>query len=180
MGQVQQLVTAEQLTAHPGRCELVRGEIIDMTPAGGDHGQIELHLGGLIDAYVRANKLGMAYGAETGFHLERDPDTVRAPDVAFVRANRRSKMRGPGFLPGPPDLAVEVLSPDDRPGEVQAKVQSWLAAGCSLVWVVDPKSRIISVHRRGAKAQVLTVADRLSGEGVLPGFELPVAEVFAD
>ena len=84
-----------------------------------------------------------------------------------------------GFFDGPPDLAVEVLSPDDRPGKVAAKVEDWLTSGCSAVWLVDPAKKTVAVHRREVPTRVLSVSDDLDGEDVLPGFRIPVAEVFA-
>ncbi len=180
MGNVEQLVTAEQLKAHPGRCELVRGEIIDMSPAGDAHGDIAMLIGAALLSFVKAHRLGKVYAAETGFYIERDPDTVRAPDASFVRKSRIPPGGFGGFISGPPDLAVEVLSPDDRPGEVAAKVQTWLDSGCSLVWVVDPKARAVSVHRRGRKPLALTATGNLSGEDVLPGLALPIADIFEE
>ena len=107
--------------------------------------------------------------AEAGFQLAHDPDTVRAPDVAFVRAERFPPGGVKGFFQGPPDIAVEVVSPSDRASEVAAKVQDWLQAGCSMVWVVDPENRTVTVHRSRKDITVLTEADMLTGGDVLPG-----------
>jgi Uma2 family endonuclease len=117
--------------------------------------------------------------AETGFRISRDPDTVRAPDVAFVCAQRVPRRIPRGYFDGAPDLAVEVLSPEDRASEVMAKVQDWLEAGCREVWVVDPKTQTVSVHRSRNETLILHAADRLISDALLPGFSLSVAEIFA-
>ena len=150
-----------------------------MSPAGFEHGRIVSRLGFRVERFVEEHGLGVATGAETGFHIVRDPDTVRAPDIGFVRAERLPAEAISGFFDGPPDLAVEVLSPDDRPREVAAKVRDWLAAGCTVVWVVDPSDQTVTIHRREAAAQLLGPSDRLNGGEVLPGFQLPVDEIFA-
>ena len=175
------ITTAEQLfeAGDIGRCELVRGELIMMSPAGSEHGGIIGELSGILWNFVRACRLGRVFGAETGFIISRDPDTVRAPDIAFVRADRIPGKLPRGFFSGAPDLAVEVLSPSDRASEVLAKTQDWLAAGCAAVWVIDPETQSVTVYRRDRDILVLAAADTLSGDDVLPGFTLPVAEIFA-
>lgn len=173
-------MTAEQLFASPslGRCELVRGELVMMSPAGFEHGVIAGEIYGHLFNFVKQNRLGVVTAAETGFKISQNPDTVRAPDVGFIRTDRVPKVRTRGYFAGPPDLAVEVVSPDDRAGEVLAKVQDWLTAGCRAVWVVDPTSQTISVYRGSRETALLTVDDELTDDDILPGFRLPVAEVF--
>ena len=149
-----------------------------MSPAGYEHGVIVGNIHTYLATFVRQQSLGIVTAAETGFVVGRDPDTVRAPDVGFIRANRVPRVRTQGYFQGPPDLAVEVVSPTDRAGEVLAKVQDWLAAGCRAVWVVDPTSQTVSVYRGSHEASLLTVADELTDDDILPGFHLPVAEVF--
>ena len=175
------ITTAEELLHAPelGRCELVRGDLVMMSPAGFEHGRIVMRVSNPIADYVRDHALGVVTGAETGFHIARNPDTVRAPDVGFVRMERLPETTVSGFFDGPPDLAVEVLSPDDRPRAVAAKVEDWLTAGCLAVWVVDPAKRVVTVHRRGAAPQVFGTSDELDGEDVLPGFRVAVAEIFS-
>jgi len=174
------ITTAEQLlrAGDLGRCELVRGELRTMIPPSFAHGRITIRLTRPIANHVDAHGLGTVVAAETGFLLSRDPDTVRAPDIAFVRA-----ARGPGpdrgYFPGAPDLAVEVLSPDDRPGYVRDKVAEWLEAGTLAVWVVDPTARTVTVHEAPRGPSVLSEADLLRGGDVLPGFALAVRDVFA-
>ncbi len=176
---VPRITTAEQLlrAQDEGRCELVRGELRRLIPPGADHGRIAMRLGHRIADCVLAHGLGTVYAAETGFLLARDPDTVRAPDVAFVRAGRAPTPER-GYYPGAPDLAVEVLSHDDRPGYVREKVGEWLEAGASAVWVVDPRTRAVTVHEPGCGPRTLRLGEVLRGGRLLPGFELPVDEVF--
>ncbi len=181
MSTTESITTAEQLLHTPGlgRCELVRGELIMMSPAGFDHGRVVVAATAPLIAYLKHNPIGVLVGAETGFHIEQDPDTVRAPDVAFVRADRVPAGATKGFFRGAPDLAVEVLSPDDRAGEVLDKVQEWLDAGCRAVWVVDPRTRTVTVYRSRNQIVVLKESDSLTGDDVLPGFSVPIAEIFA-
>jgi len=181
MATIQQITTAQQLleASDLGRCELVRGELIMMSPSGFEHGRIIANVTAPLTSFVRQNDLGVVTGAESGFLIARDPDTVRAPDVGFVRAERVPATPTKGFFQGPPDLAVEVLSPDDRAGQVLAKVHDWLAAGCRAVWLVDPEARTVSVCRSGAEMVVLIISDELTGDDVVPEFRLAVAEIFA-
>jgi len=174
------ITTAEQLlrAQDVGRCELIRGKLHEMIPPGAEHGRITMSLGQRIYRHVEQRGLGTVFAAETGFVLARDPDTVRAPDVAFVRAGRPAPPRR-GYYPEAPDLAVEVLSPDDRPGYVRDKVAEWLEAGAAAVWVVDPERRICAVHEKGRESRVLHASDTLDGGEVLPGFELEVRAIFA-
>jgi Uma2 family endonuclease len=177
---IERAMTAEQLLQTPGlgRCELLHGELVMMSPAGEEHGSITARVTIRLGAFVLERRLGRVFGAETGFVIGRNPDTVRAPDVAFVRAERLSPTPGKGFFQGPPDLAVEVVSPNDRASEVLAKVYDWLDAGCRAVWLVDPETRTVTVYRSRSEIRVLATADPLSGEDVVPGFGIPVAEVF--
>jgi Uma2 family endonuclease len=174
------VTTAKQLLERPdlGRCELVRGELIMMSPAGEEHGWIAMNIGAPLGVFVRQHKLGRVYAGDTGFSIGRDPDTVRAPDVAFVRAERAGDKPAARFFPGAPDLAVEILSPSDRAGEVLAKVHDWLDAGCRAVWLVDPRTRTVTAYRSRSRITVLGIGDQLGGEDVVEGFSMPVAEIF--
>jgi Uma2 family endonuclease len=176
------LVTAEQFMrmSHDGhRYELVAGELRTMSPPDVIHGDLMLRLGGLLHAYVREHKLGLAAGGDAAFLLARDPDTVRGPDVAFIRRERlAANPPAHAVWPGAPDLAVEILSPNDKPREVRDKVRSWLQAGVSLVWVLNPDTRTVTVHSPGREAQTLTGDSYLEGQDVLPGFRCRVAELF--
>lgn len=180
MVSIESPVTADQLLSASGlgRCELVRGELIAMPPAGEEHGDVAMNVGALLQVYVKQRRLGKVYAAETGFKIESDPDTVRAPDVAFVRADRLGPRPSKKFFRGPPDLAVEVLSPDDRMGEMLAKIHQWLDSGCRAVWLVDPETRTVTVYRSQSQIVTLGISDTLTGEDVVPGFAMPVADVF--
>jgi len=175
------ITTAEQLlrASDLGRCELLSGELVRMNPAGGEHGRVVARLTVAIGTHVSTHGLGITYGAETGFVLARQPDTVRAPDVAFVAAGRAPTVHRSGFLEGAPDLAVEVLSPDDRPRYIREKVAEWLRAGASAVWVVDPRGRTVTVHDVQQEPTLLREPDRLLGGEILPGLVMTVRDVLA-
>lgn len=177
------LMTADEFLEMPDDGvlhELVRGEVVTMSLPGGRHGKITLKIGRLIGGYVEEQRLGDTYAAETGFLIEHDPDTVRGADVAFVRAERLSDIINlDKHIPFAPDLAVEVLSPNDRAEPVEEKVQEWLAAGSQAVWVADPATKTVTVHRRGAAAVTLSENQEISADDILPGFRCLVAEFFA-
>lgn len=181
MATTQSITTAEQLlqATDLGRCELLRGELIMMSPPGFEHGRIVVRLGGRLGAYAEKESLGLVAAGDPGFLIAQDPDTVRAPDVAFIGADRVPNTPIEGYFQGAPDLAVEVLSPTDRAGEVLAKVQDWLDAGCRAVWLVDPKTRTVTVYHSRTDIVVLRESDELTGGEVVPGFAVPVAEIFA-
>lgn len=161
------------------RYELIRGKLIIMPPAGAPRGDYAMSLGARMRIFAEDNDLGKVFAAETGFVLEREPDMVRAPDVAFVKTERIGVQGLPfGFYPGQPDLAVEIVSPNDRAGDVQDKIQDWLTHGTLLVWVVEPKTQTVTVYRPDGSAQVLLSEDKLSGEDVMPGFEFDIAHLF--
>jgi Uma2 family endonuclease len=179
MATTDQVFTAEQLFHIPdrGRCELIRGEVIKMPPSGSEHGWIALNFAGPLRAWARRSGLGRVFGAETGFIIERGPDTVRAPDAAYVRNERLPSPLPKEFFPGSPDLAVEVRSPRDRKAEILAKVQSWLEAGTVEVWLADPATSTVTIYRDGADVRVLTAGQSIESD-LLPGFSLPLGEVF--
>lgn len=174
------ITTAQQLfqAGDIGRAELVRGEVVMMSPAGNQHGRVTFNLALLLGNHVKSHQLGIMYTAETGFLIERDPDTVLAPDIAFICADRAPDAQLPGYVPVAPDLAVEVISPHDRASEVAAKVQLWLHAGCRLVWVVDPQNQSVSAYESGGQVQLLDSQASLSGQDVIPGFAVAVSDVF--
>ena len=170
-------MTAEELlrlNLPDKRTELVRGVLVVREPAGYHHGEVAARLLVAIANHVYANDLGRVFAAETGFTLARKPDTVRAPDVAFISTSRLPDPPPRGFAELAPDLAVEVLSPDDRPGEVLTKVGDWLNAGARVVWVVDPVHVIARVYRADGSESIVDEAGVLQGEDVLPGFEYPL------
>ena len=176
------LVTADELldisARGENRYELIHGKVRTMPPAGDEHGFTTSSVNARIHIYTEDHHLGYVFAAETGFLLERNPDLVRAPDVGFVRGERvKGKLTGK-YFPGAPDLAVEVVSPNDRADEVQEKVQDWLSHGTQLVWVVEPKSRTVTVYRPDGTANVLQATDTLDGEEVLPGFRFPLQRLW--
>jgi Uma2 family endonuclease len=177
-----QLLTAKGLWNLPKdgmRHELVRGELRTLPPAGGEHGFIGINVAGPLHTHVKAKKLGVVLGADTGFILARKPDTVRAADVAFVRKKRIPPMGIPKkYWSGAPDLAVEIISPTDTLIEVEEKVHEWLEAGTAMVWVVNPRRRTVTVYRTLSQAVILKDADELEGQDVVPGFDLRVREIF--
>jgi len=177
-----QLTTADELLRMQGdgyRYELVKGELKRMAPAGNEHGNLAMDFGTLLNVHVRANRLGKVYAAETGFKLSSEPDTVRAPDVAFISHKRLDEV-GPvqGYWPGAPDLAVEVVSPNDLYTEVSEKVAEWLRAGSSMVVVVNPRTKQVFVHLSPTEVNVLGVGNTLVGGEVVPGWQLPIEELF--
>ena len=178
------LMTADELLRLPDdgqRHELVRGELRTMAPGGDEHGELTGTFHSSLGPYVRAHRLGRTYVADTGYRLTTDPDTVRAPDVAFVRRDRvEATGRLRGFRPGAPDLVVEVISPSDLYTEVDEKVAEWIEHGARLVFVVNPRRQTVAEHRPGEPVRVLTVEDTLDGYDVVPGWSLPVRELFED
>ena len=153
--------------------------MIKIAPAGYEHGKIIGRLTGRLDAHAEANNLGDVCGAETGFTITQNPDTVRAPDIAFVSRERTPQLPlKKSYWVGVPDLAVEVLSPSDTVYEVDAKVEEWLSAGVRAVWVVNPKRRTITVYRSPNDVRTLTEMDELDGEDIVPGFSCRVGEIF--
>jgi Uma2 family endonuclease len=176
------LVTADDLERMPDddsvQIELDEGELITMPPAGEEHGdygnQIAFHL----TRHVREHKLGKVYSADTGFRLSGD--TVRAPDVAFVRKERVESIRSKGFAKGVPDLAVEIFSPSDNVRQLMRKVKQYFAAGCHTVWIVYPERQEINVLEASGADRLLTVADTIDAPDLLPGFSVPVADLFEE
>jgi Uma2 family endonuclease len=177
-----QQFTADELFAMPKdgfRYELVKGELRKMSPAGSEHGAIIFNLSTLLGQHIRANNLGQGFGAETGFKLASNPDTVRAADIAFVRRERIPEAGIPkNFWQIAPDLAVEVLSPGDSLEEVEEKVEDWLNAGARAVWVVSPKRRGVTVYRSMNDVTRLSESNALDGGEAVPGFRCGVSEIF--
>ena len=172
-------MTAEELlllSIPDKRAELVRGRLVVSEPPGFAHGAIVAKIARLLGNFADGRDLGVVTG-ESGFTLERNPDTVRAPDVSFVRRDRVPDPIPRGFIEFAPDLAVEVLSPGNRPGEMLAKIGDWLKAGARLVWIVDPIRRTARVYRADGTESLLGFDDSLDGEDVLPGFTLPLAAI---
>ncbi len=173
------LLTAEEFFRMPGSdkwTELVRGEVRRFMPPGLDHGIVQGNVYLFVGPYAREH--GGAAMVETGFILQGNPDTVRGPDVSYLRPERVPQEHTERFFPGAPDLAVEVVSPSDSAQDVEAKVQEYLAAGSRLVLVAHPMTQTLTAYRPDGSAQVLRPGDILDGGDVMPGFRLPVSEVF--
>jgi len=161
------------------RYELVEGVLRMMAPAGGRHGRVAHSLALILGTHVRAQQLGLVYAAETGFLLAREPDTVRAPDVAFVARQRAVGIDDDqGFVTVVPDLVGEVVSPRDSFSDVEEKVLAWLSAGTRLVIVVDPSTRTLHAYRSSDRVIVLREGARLDAGDVVPGLTIAVAELF--
>jgi Uma2 family endonuclease len=163
------------------RFELSEGRLIEMSPTGGKHGGITLRFGARIDTHVEAKQLGYTTGAETGFILHKNPDgkdVARAPDVGFVAAARLPDGLPDEYVPLAPDLAVEVVSPNDKAAELQTKIGEYLKYGTKIVVAVYSKTQTIVVHTKEG-ATTLTIDDTFDGGDVLPGFSLPVREIFS-
>ena len=179
------LTTAEDLAAMPddgNRYDLIRGGLVRMSPAGAEHGELGAWAGYVIGDFVYPRKIGKVYASETGFILSRNPDTVLAPDVAFVRADRLMGRRRDrrGFLALAPDLIVEVSLPSERPDKVADKVDIYLGAGVRLAWLLYPEPPAVAVHAPGRPVQMLYEGDWLDGEDVLPGFRVAVTDLFQE
>lgn len=174
-------ITVEEFEAlaPEGHWELIDGELVEMSPSAEEPAAISAAIVGLLWTFVREHRLGRLYTAEGGFVLFPDRATVRAPDVAFVRADRvpRGEARK-HFARLAPDLVVEVLSPTDRTSEVVAKIEMYREAGVPLIWLVDPEAATVTVIDSGQPTQILRAADTLEGGNVLPGLSIAVADIF--
>jgi Uma2 family endonuclease len=183
MSATTKLYTADDLWQMPTDqpWELWEGVLRKVPGAGVEASDIAHWIGVHISLFVRPRRLGWVTGADGTYILSHDPYTVLVPDVAFVRWDRLpGRVRPQGYAPVAPDLAVEVRSPSDRPGEISRKLALYQRAGVPLVWWVDPARRGVTVHRLGQPAAELREGDELDGEDILPGFRLPVADIFAE
>ena len=173
------LMTAEELIKLPRgqyRYELVKGELLTMSPAGGEHGAVIMNLSAPLATHVKAQKLGRVFGAETGFKLEADPDTVLAPDISFVRRGRLDTL--PRNYPEiVPDLVVEVISPSERKSKVAKKAEQWLSFGVKSVWLVRPDNQTVEIISAERKSKILGQSDILV-DSLVPGFKILVKTIF--
>jgi Uma2 family endonuclease len=176
-------MTAQELLAYshePYRQELIEGRLHEMEPPGAEHGRAAMVIGALLYSHVEPEGLGIVFASEVGFQLASDPDTVRAPDVAFIARERVPATGIPrGYWPGPPDLAVEVVSPSDRHSQVEGKALHWLDAGARAVVVVDPPLRTVTVYRSRRDVRILTTDEPLDLTDVVRGWSPLVGEFFA-
>lgn len=183
MSTIVPFMTASQLSELPDdgyRYDLVRGELLKMSPAGRGQGRIAAIFLRSFDTFVLEKCLGETYAAETGFLLATDPDTVLAPDVSFVSRDRLPAIEGvQGFIPIPPDLVVEVISPSDRYTEVEDKVLEWLNAGTKVVITLNPRKSLARIYRSPKDVQTLEETDILELPDIVPGWKIPLHELFA-
>jgi Uma2 family endonuclease len=183
MAEETRTLTADDLWHLPDdgfhRYELVEGRLLTMTPAGGLHGLVTSRLHAAVFTHVDERRLGVVMSADTGFKLESDPDTVRAPDVAFIARDRIPAGGIPkAFWQCAPDLAVEVMSPSDRRSDVNEKISQYLRLGVKVVWFVEPSPRRVTIFRPGESPRILGETDTLDGGDVLPGFRYPLSRLF--
>lgn len=173
--------SADQLYTMPddgNRYELIRGNLIVMSPAGSEHGRIASRILIRLGTHVEKNDLGETFAAETGFQIDSDPDTVRAPDAAFVSHERMSGVEVNGYLPLAPDLVVEVVSPSDSSSDVEAKAEQWLKAGSLIVLVADPKNETLRAYRSTSEVQVFHSGETFCSNDVCGNWQLAVDEAF--
>lgn len=161
-----------------GRVELVKGRIVSMSPTGYAHGYVEGNFYRALHAFVHQHKLGRVLVGEVGIYTDRNPDTVRAADLIYISNERMAQVESPSYLDVAPELIVEILSPDDRWSDLMEKLDEYFTIGVPAVWVADPRTRDVYVYRSLTNAQRFMESDVLTGGDVLPGFEVPVAELF--
>ncbi len=181
--QTEKRVTAEEALAMGdiGPYELVEGRIVPMSPTGHQHARYEVKFTRYLDAFVSGRKLGYVMSGEVGIYTHRNPDTVRGADVAFVSHEQYAQQkRESGFLNITPELVVEILSPDDRWSDVTQKLRECFSIGVRLVWVADPAARTIYAYRSLTDVREFTESGTLTGDDVLPGFSVPVANLFEE
>ena len=178
---LQTRVTAEELFSMPPNehFELIRGELKEKMPTGDEHGSLTFALSLEIGWFVRENRLGRCWAAETGFLVARDPDTVLAPDFAFLRTENMPAEWTRGYVRAVPDLVLETRSPSDRRKEVTDKVEEWLDAGVSIVLELNPAQQELTIYRPGAESLALGPEDAFDGAELLPGFTLPLRTLFS-
>jgi len=176
----ERLITGEELLRYPdlGPCELVDGRIVPLTPMRPEHGEVELNLGSELRAWARSSGRGRAFSGDVGIYVRRNPDTVRAADLIYISNERFARNEKSSYLNVAPELAVEVLSPTDRRGDVTAKIKDYLGAGVDRVWVVDSKLRCVFVHRVAMEVRPFKMGDVLADEELLPGFSVSIADLF--
>jgi Uma2 family endonuclease len=177
---VQSVFTLEQLARMPEdelRHEIDEGELIEMTRPKRRHGRLQARIARLLGAHVENRQLGEVL-TESGFVLQRNPDTLRGPDVAFVRAERLAGLAEDEWIEGAPDLVVEIVSPSDTARQMGRKVQQYLAAGTRAVWIVYPDIQSVWVFESSGQGRLVEGDTVLSSPNAPPGFEIPVREIF--
>lgn len=176
----ERLITGEELFAMEdvGRCELIDGRIVPMSPTGGRHARVEIRLGRFLDEFVEEQALGWVVGGEAGLYTQRNPDRVRGADIAFFTKEQLPNGLPTGFIEAAPALVAEIMSPGDTWPEVRAKIREYFAIGTEQVWVVEPDKQQLHVYHSPLRHETLTADETLTGTGTLNGFVLPVAQLF--
>ena len=176
------LLTADdlmRLSSQGVRGELIRGVLYETMPTGRQHGKVLGKLTVRMGAFIESRALGTIEVGDVGVRLERNPDTVRAPDVAFFSTEKAPPPElAARYAEVVPDLLAEIVSPNDTARELREKAEVWLGFGVGLVWVINPDTRTVDVHRRGLPITVLTDQDLLDGLDILPGFTCAVRDIF--
>lgn len=162
-----------------GRCELIEGELVKMSPTKPKHGRIESRIDRILAAFVEENDLGEVQVGEVGIYTRRDPDTVRGADVLFISHERLAQATPDDFLDVPPELVVEILSPNDRWIEVKKKLREYFDVGVDVVLLVNPEESRVSVYRSLTDIQEFAYDDELIVDDVVPGLSVPLARLFA-
>jgi Uma2 family endonuclease len=176
-------MTGEELLAsgYSALCELVEGRVVPMSPTGLRHGDYESNFDVALKTFVKSRRLGKVLVGEVGLYTHRNPDTVRAADVAFISNERLARQsKAGGYLEVAPELIVEILSPDDRWSDVTQKLREYFAVDVRLVWVADPEARVIYAYRSLTDVREFNLADTIMGDDVLPEFSVPVASLFEE
>ena len=176
------LITGEELAqmGNLGRCELIAGRIVPMSPTGDEHGGIEAAFGETLRAFVRSRKLGKVRVGEIGIYVRRNPDYVRGADAIYISNERYAQKKSKSYLDVAPELVVEIMSPGDTWSEVTQKLREYFAIGVQLIWVADPAVSIVYAYRSMTDVREFTEQDELPGDQILPGFSMPVAQLFED
>jgi len=178
---IEHLITSEDLLkiSHKGRYELIEGVVNKMSPSGEKHGFIASKIGFIVSKYVYENKLGITTGAETGYKLSENPDTVKAPDLAF-KSSEKVIQGGiaDNYSSVMPELVVEVNSPSDSYVQVMKKVNLWISAGVKQVWVIDSEDKAVAVYDSEGRCKIFDTDQYLTGGEILPGFKCNVREIF--
>ena len=176
----ERLMTGEELYRRPdlNPCELIEGKIVPMAPTLFEHGEVELNLGSALRAWAKQTGRGRVPGGEVGIYIRRNPDTVRAADILFISHERFARRTSKGYLDVAPELVVEVLSPQDRWRDVTAKLADYFSAGVDRVWIVDPRVQRVLAYRTPVDRESFETGQLLQDEDLLPGFSLPVADLF--
>ncbi|MGQ0603423.1 MAG: Uma2 family endonuclease [Anaerolineales bacterium] len=175
-------ITGEELAQMTGvgLCELIDGRIVPMSPTGNEHGNVEVNFSEVLKGFVRQSRTGKIRAGEIGLYTQRNPDRVRAADVLFISNERYAQLKSKSYLDIAPELIVEILSPHDAMAETTQKLREYFAIGVRLVWVADPEARSVYAYRSLTDVREFKEGDTLTGDDVLPGFSVPVAQLFED